>query len=238
VLVTNNSNISKTYNLELFTAPFQSNLNINLFTLKSGESKNIALMVYPLNDSLDMRYNVSLELSLLNKNEFTNFIIFQHHNKVCDISVDYNIDYNKTSDLYLLNFSINNKSQNNQNIILNNIYDINIPVYFTKNVLDINADSNIDVNYLIGTNNSTINLEYICNNMQFIKEINVPKKEIDSKPRLSGYLSLSFINFSSISFSNLINSIVFQIILVFLLVILILMFSTRYLKLINKKNNK
>jgi len=231
ITIINNSNYQEIYNLKLHTNPFVGSLSKSNIVVPAGALKDINLTINPISNSLDLRYNVSLELiNQSNKSEFTNFVIVQHKNKVCNLDVNYTIDYNKSSDLYRLNIFIINKSTKKESIFLNSLFDANSESIIKK-ALDVNSDSNILENYLIDTNRPTINLKYMCNNMEFIKEIKVPEKPVIKKqPKFSGYLI-----FSSISLQKLINSIIFQIILVAILIVLVLLFATRYLKLINEK---
>jgi len=148
LIITNLSSQSETYNLEVFSTPFTSEINPSSFELDAGAFKKITLTINPKDTNLTEQYIVNIKINVNNQDIYYDFLIIQ-----------------KKSSL---------ESQ-----------DENKSAFLPSNV----------------------------------------------KNGLSNFTAY----FSFANLERILNSIVFQLILVLILVSLVLSFSTRYLKIVNKR---
>ncbi|MDD4050026.1 MAG: hypothetical protein PHX47_03395 [Candidatus ainarchaeum sp.] len=208
------------FDIKLNTSPFTSDLSVEKVLLLPNEYKTITYKLYPLNNSLSQTYTASIETSFAGNRFVEYFTINQVFNKDCqDLSLDLSYD-NLEDGSINLKMLFRNSSSENKSIKITDITGVNL-----TEEKEINVSNNSEYLYstIYSEYENKINVIYTCNNLIFNKEINILENNL-----LSGYFSLKFIG-------DFLDSIYFKILLVVFLVVLVLSFSTRYIRHINKK---
>jgi hypothetical protein len=221
VVIYNFFNDTVEFTINLYTSPFKSEVLEKNFVLSANESKTIKYIIHPLQDSLKEVYSASIEVVSNNNTFIEYFSITQEFNKKCD--VDVNITHTHLEDdNYLLNINFYNSTNEEKFVVLSKVSEIKD---FKEKVISIDSNSKYDYTINFNTKNKDIDIEYICNNLLITEKIEL-QKDLNFK-KITGFLSLKDIG-------DFINSIYFKIILVILLVLVVISFSTRYIKYINK----
>ncbi len=222
VVIYNFFNTTAQFNLKLYTTPFNSEISENNFYLSPNESKIVTYKIYPIDNSQAAVYSSNLEVSANNNIFRESFIIDQAFNKKCNVSVDVLSKYIETNS-YNIKLIFTNEENDIKTVILKNMSGA---VDFNESNFEIAGNSNYEFETFINTEDSNVSFDYACNNVIKTKISDLEKKS--SFLGITGYISLQGIN-------NFIESIYFKILLVVLLVVLVLSFSTRYLRHVNKK---
>ena len=223
VVIYNFFSTTAQFNLKLYTAPFNSEISVNNFYLSSNESKVVAYTIYPLDDSEGVVYSANLEVTSNNVTYKEPFTIEQAFNKKCSVLVDVLAEYQE-EDNYNVKFIFTNPETNAQEVILKNISGTSD---FNESTFEISGNSNYEYELIVNTLDNNVSYSYACNNVINNKTIPLEKK-IDYLGIATGYITFA-------NLDNFLESVYFKILLVVLLVVLVLSFSTRYLRHINRK---
>lgn len=221
VVIYNFFNDTVEFTVNLYTSPFKSEVLENNFNLSANESKTIKYVIYPVKNSLKEVYSASIEVVTKNNTFVEYFTITQEFNKKCDVDVDINHTHIEDNN-YLLNITFYNNTQEEKFVVLNKITEIKD---FSQRVISIDNNSKYEYTVSFNTNNKDIDIEYICNNLLITEKIEL-KKDVDFK-QITGFLFFEDI-------AKVLDSIYFKIFLVILLVLVVISFSTRYIRYINK----
>lgn len=229
--VYNGTNISKQFNLTSHTTPFVSSFSENQFRLNPNESKRISVIFNPLENNLEAVYNSSIEVKSQDYYNKVNFIIIQKTNRTCGIDLQYFAEYIQDSSNYKIDLIFKNNSTIDQTIEIIDFKDVNL----TEELNDVNIsrETEVSITRFFETDKREVILEYRCNGILGRREIELPKKTTPKDPT-TGFTGL-FTFVGNITLGNFINSVVFQIILVVVLIILVLSFSTKYIKYIYRR---
>lgn len=192
IKITNPTDSSQLYTFKLHTYPFISSINPPSIWLSPREYAYLSLKIKPLNNSLTLTQMASLEVII---NEETSYFapltIIQNQNVECPLDLTYNISYDINKDIYNLILQINNNSNLNIDLILN---DLNGVSGFTSKTLNINSKTQTKEYFDINVQeNSELVLNYVCNHLEKNIEIIVPEKpeqETESISVLSGFVGL------------------------------------------------
>jgi len=234
--IKNTSDVSNLYNFKLYTSPFSSRIDTQAIRLDVGETKQVKLTIYPIDNTTDQEYTSTIEISENQIIHFYSIKIIQLTNKTCPIEVNYTNDYLVDSNRYHLDLSLVNNGALFQTINLNAFQDLNAD-QFKEMSIGLYPKETKHVNYYIDTNKSSLKITYVCNNIFQTKNINFPEKPIINEGNkgkgISGYLT--FTNFKS-NIQTLFKSLTFQIILIVIIILLAIMFASRYIRLIHLHN--
>ena len=234
--IKNTSNASNLYNFKLYTSPFTSRIDPQAIRLDIGEEKQVKLTIYPIENTTNQEYTSTLEISENQIIHFYSINIVQLTNKICEVEVNYTIDYLVDSNRYHLNLSLTNNANTYQTINLNKFEDLNSDQFNEINV-GLFSNETKHVNYYIDTNKSSLEISYVCNSIFQTKKVDFPSKPVindDSETNgLSGFFT--FTNFN-VNMKNIINSLTFQIILIIIIILLAITFASRYIRLIHLHN--
>ncbi|MCK9292700.1 MAG: hypothetical protein WCY27_01540 [archaeon] len=233
ITITNLSSQLKNYNLEIYSAPFTSQLTPSSFQLEAGQSRKVSLEVFPLENTLYQRYIAKIKVNTDNQETYYEFLIIQNDNFSCDTTIQSDISYDSNLDNYSLSLVLLNKSNNIQSISLESLKNSNLDDVdgFKETEVSLEKDEEKIINFNLNLEEKDdLILKYKCNDMLFTKNIDFQYKE-EFKEDISNLTSY----FSFVNLKVIINSISFQLILVLILVGLVLSFSTRYIKLLYKK---
>lgn len=226
----NSTSTPKQITLKANTSPFSATFSENQFVLKPGESKRISVTINQLADSLDVAYNSSIEITSADYYKKLPFTITQRSNRACQIVLRYTINYLPATDNYKLELFFKNDSKTDKTIEIIGLKDINLSSGI--GVIDIPKESEVSTVRIFSTDDKTAFLEYRCNGVYGKMEMNLPDKENPEEIASSTGL-FSFI--TNINFLGILDSLVFQVILIVILMLLVLSFSARYIKYVYKK---
>lgn len=206
------------FNLKLNTSPFNSDISQDRVFIPANEYKTIKYTIYPLNDSKGEVYSGSLETIFQNNRFIEYFTIEQAFNKKCDISVDISSNY-LSNENYSVKILFKNTNSQDRKIIVQEIDGIlqeEKEIFVLKN-------SEYSYEKIISSKQKNIDVKYLCNDVILTSQVSLEKPI-----RMSGYFSLNWAN-------NFLESIYFKILLIVILILLVLSFSTRYLRYINRR---
>jgi len=144
ITITNLSSQLRNYNLEIYSVPFTSEISPSNFQLNSGESKNISLTVYPIENTLYERYVAKIMVNTNNQETYYEFLIIQNDNVSCDVAIESNISYDTNLDRYFLSLNLLNKSNNAQNIYLESLTNSNLEPVDGFKQMEINLEESED----------------------------------------------------------------------------------------------
>ena len=210
------------FDLKLNSSPFVSQISSERVFLLPNEYKTVTYKIYPLNDSLDSTYTASFESVFAGNRSVKYFTINQAFNKECkDLSLDLSYVFLEDGSINL-KLLFKNSSQLTKSA---KIMDVSGLSFDLQKEIVIAGNSDYLYDIILSDSLETVNVKYSCNNLVFNKEIN-----IEQNNPLTGYFSLKFLD-------GFLNSVYFTILLIIFLVVLVLSFSTRYLKHTNKKWN-
>ena len=234
--IKNTSDASNLYNFKLYTSPFASRIDIPSLRLNVGETRQVKLTVYPIENTANQEYTSTLEISENQLIHFYSIKIVQLTNKICSIEVNDTVDYLTDSNRYHLDLKLTNNSDTFQTINLNKFQDLNAD-QFTEMSVGLYPKEVKHINYYIDTNKSSLEISYVCNNLFQTKRINFPEKPIINENNngtgISGYFT--FTNFKT-NISSFLKSMTFQIILIIIIILLAITFASRYIRLIHLHN--
>ncbi|MEI8363942.1 MAG: hypothetical protein WCF78_00595 [archaeon] len=234
--IKNTSDASNLYNFKLYTSPFASRIDIQSLRLNIGETRQVKLTIYPLENTANQEYTSTLEVSENQLIHFYSIKIVQLTNKICSIEVDDTVDYLVDSNRYHLDLKLTNNSDAFQTINLNKFQDLNAD-QFTEMSVGLYPKEEKHINYYIDTNKSSLEISYVCNNLFQKKNIDFPNKPIINENNngtgISGYFT--FTNFKT-NISAFLKSITLQIILIIIIILLAITFASRYIRLIHLHN--
>ena len=233
----NTTSTTNLYTLQLYTSPFQSQINPSSIRLSPGEVKQVNFTVYPLENSTSQEYTSTISVLSNSETYFYTFTIVQQTNKVCPVNVNYKVDYISDSNKYHIDLNIENPTTKYQTITIKEIKPINTAIE-TMDVA-LYPNENKHSNFYFDTNSNKVTLSYICNSNYEELNITLPSKPVTPKPdttdgnkinlNLAGY-------FTYASFSRVFESLTFQVILILIIILLVLSFTSRYIKLLHLTN--
>ncbi len=226
----NTTSTTNTYSLKSYTAPYPSEFLEERITISPNSTKKITLKITQLSNQLQSTYNSSIEISSATYYNKINFEIIQKANRVCPIDLQSTVIYVKESDNYKLELTFKNSTNRDQDIDIIALKDINLEYPLGKLTAPKNSESSIV--RVFKTKLKETKLEYRCNSVYGTVDIELPKKE---KPQEEKSIFTGLFSFGAINLVTVFNDIVFQIILIFILIILVLSFTTRYIKYVFKK---
>ncbi|MFA5745513.1 MAG: hypothetical protein WCX82_01540 [archaeon] len=222
----------QTYTLKSYTAPYPSYFSETTIRLQPNTSKLVPLTITPLENQLESTYSSSIEVTSIDYYNKITFTILQKTNRVCQVDLQYFISYVKESDNYKLELIFKNNSNINQNIDVLDLRDINLEVPIGK-ISTIKATESSLVR-LFKTDINQTKLDYRCNGIYSNITIDLPKKDV-IKPNEPFSVFTGLFSLGNIDVLTTLDSTVFQIILIFILIILVLSFSTRYIRYVYRK---
>lgn len=220
IILYNYFNEGLEFTLNIFTGPFKSSVFQEKIFLSPNQSKTVSYKIYPLEDSFDVTYTANFMVSTLHYNFKEDFKIYQNFNRTCNILLEVESSFLEEN-RYNLNLIFKNTEENDQLVTIKENKDVNLSF---KEILVL-KDSVYSYSTVIESNDDEIFVEYACNSVLNKKEVSLEKE--NSIRRITGYVVLN----------NFFESLFFKILLVVLLIILVLSFSTRYLRYVNKKQN-
>ncbi len=220
VILYNFLNEAIEFNIKLNTTPFKSELSEENVLFLPNQTKRIKYIIYPLDNSEETEYTGSIEVSFANNNYTEYFTINQEFNKMCDVSLEVDYSFLENNEVKF-NMRFINPTENDQNILLR---DINGVFDFSKKEISVLNNSDYLLESIVSLEKNKLTIEYVCNNILIYEQIDVKR---ESNP-ISGFITFKDID-------NFLESIYFKILLIVLLIVLVLSFSTRYLRHINKK---
>jgi len=231
--IKNTSDSSNLYTFKLYTSPFSSRVDIQSIRINERETKQIKFTIYPIENTTSQEYTSTLEISENQLIHFYSFKIVQLINKTCEVDLNYAVNYLIDSNRFHLDLNLTNKSNTYNTLTLNRFEDLNSD-QFNEMSVGLYPYESKTVNYYFDTNKPNLTISYVCNGLFLTKEIDFPEKPINNNlPNnglgLSGY-------FTYTNFKEIINSLLFQIILVIVIILLTLSFASRYIRLIHLHN--
>lgn len=225
LVIHNLSNKTEKITLASNTSPFQTTFSQEQFDLLPNETKKITVSFSPLTERLDSVYSASIEVKSINYYIKEIFTITQKSNRTCMIDLDYSVKYNTNADNYRLELFFKNNDKIEKEIEIIGLKDISLDEEIGK--VTVPSKQKTSTVRFFDTQEKMVVLEYRCNGMFGKKEISLPEKKepVDVNSKISGM----FIFVTSF------DSLFFQIVLVIILIILVLSFSTRYIKYVYKR---
>lgn len=225
----------QTYSLVSYTSPYESYFSEDKITLNPNESKEITFVISPLENVLDSTYKASIELMYLQNSKKIDFEIIQKANRICPIDLQHTIVYVKETDNYRLDLTFKNSSNKDQEINIIGIKDVNLdsPI----GVVVVTSDVETKMVRVFKTDLKETKIEYRCNGVYGFVDLELPKKEEpeQNKKQVTSVVT-GLVSFAkNIDIKSILNSTIFQIILVGILIIVILSFSTKYIKYVYRK---
>ena len=229
--IVNTTNFTQEYEFNAYTSPFLSEINPSSVVLQPNASQTIKFTINPIYNSLKSIYFSSFEISTDSSKKIYSFRIVQNDNRVCNIDLDYNLSYDSNSDLYNLDIILDNNYPQTSQIRLKSLKD---STNFQENTYDV--DNSLVLNYKIKSDKEKTDLIYVCNNKEYLEEINLikkekPKESLEVVKYLSGYFSFS-------KFKNIFSSLGFKIFLIIILIFLVISFTAKYVRYIYFKKHK
>jgi len=221
----------QTYTLKSYTAPYPSYFSETTVRLQPNTSKLVPLTITPLENQLESTYSSNLEVLSGDYYKKINFNILQKTNRTCPVDLQYFISYVKESENYKLELIFKNNSNRDQDIDILDLRDINLEVPIGK--ISTTKASESSLVRLFKTDVNQTRLDYRCNGIYNYVAIDLPKKE--EKPHEPASVFTGLFSLTGIQLGNILDSTLFQIILVFILIILVLSFSTKYIKYVYRK---
>jgi hypothetical protein len=220
VILYNFLNEATEFNIKLNTTPFKSELSKEKVLFLPNQTKRIKYTIYPLDNSEEVEYTGSIEVSFANNNYTEYFTINQEFNKKCDVSLEVNYSFLENNELKL-NMLFINPTEDDQNIV---VRDVNGVIDFSQKEITVLNNSDFLLESIVSLEKNELTIEYVCNNILNYEQIEI-KRDINF---LSGFITFK-------NLDNFLESVYFKILLIVLLIVLVLSFSTRYLRHINKK---
>jgi len=230
----NPNNVTQTYTLKAHTSPYPSVFLEETIVLNANESRKIPLKITPLSNVLGSTYNSSIEIKSTNYNRKIDFQIIQKTNRKCLVDLQYFLLYVKETDNYKLELIFKNSSNRDENLEIIGLQNIYLDSQIGEITIPKNSESSLV--RVFKTDLKETAMEYRCNGLYDTLAMDLPKKEKLVKPQeaksvFTGLLGLV----NGFNLETIFNSTIFQIILIFILIVLVLSFSTKYIKYIYKK---
>jgi hypothetical protein len=237
VYIYNPNTTEQNYFLKSYTSPYVSEFSESTISVSSKTSKKVSLKINPLENVLESVYSASIEIQNSEHTKKSEFEIIQKANRKCPVDLQYLIIYVKESDNYKLELIFKNSTDKDKTINITNLKDINLAAPLGEVIAPKNSESSMV--RVFKTDIKETKLEYTCNGIYGFVDIELPKKVKTSDKVKSAFTGLvgfvKGITLPSINLIAILDSIIFQIILLIILIILVLSFSTKYIKFLYKK---
>lgn len=237
ILYVYNPNLTEqTYSLVSYTSPYESYFSEDKITLNPNSSKEITVVISPQENVLESTYKASIEVMYFQNSKKVDFDIIQKANRSCPIDLKHEIVYVKESDNYRLDLIFNNSSGKDQEINITDIKNINLE--YPIGVVVVPSDLETRMVRVFKTDLKETKIEYSCNGIYGFVNLELPEKKIELEKKETPVNSVitGLVSFTkSINIKTILNSTVFQIILVLILIMAILSFSTKYIKYVYRK---
>ncbi len=229
--ITNTSSQTRWVNIKTHMSPFTTHVDNPYFSLEPNLSKTIKIEIIPLKKTLNLVYKTTIEISSEDYIKNLPITIFQQKNIECFVEIK-EIVLRYKEDKYVLDLELYNNKETTESTIIKEIRDVNNNII--KNIdqeLQISGKNNLWLSYdFVVDENKTVDKVYLvygCDEYQLNhKEITLIIDEEPKQPLPKTNVGL-FVLSSAKSFYN---SVIFQILLVIILIILVLSFTTRYIQ--------
>jgi len=238
LIITNLEDSTNLYEFKLYSSPFSGTINPSSIRIDARQTKQVELIIYPIENSTNQEYISTISVLVNSQIHFYTFIIVQQTNKICPIDINYKTDYLIDSNRFHLDINLTNNTTKYQTLIIKEIKPINTTIQEMS--VNLYALENKHSTFYFDTNETEVKLIYVCNSNFEELSINLPTKPIiiNLEPKenqiwnnISGYFTIS-------KFKEISNSLAFQVILIIIIVLLVLSFTSRYIKLLQLTSYK
>jgi len=236
--ITNLTDETNLYEFKVYSSPFNGVVNPSSIRLGPREAKQFNLIIYPLENSTNQEYISTISVLVNSEIYFNKFTIVQQTNKVCSLDINYTIDYLIDANRFHLDLYIINPTTKFQAIEIKEISPISTKI--EEMSVSVYPNENKHSTFYFDTNEREVILSYICNSN--FEEINI---DLPSRPEVidlnstenkiwnsvSGYFTISNVK-------KVFGSLIFQVILIIIIILLVLSFTSRYIKLLHLTSYK
>ncbi len=236
--ISNLTDETNLYEFKVYSSPFNGVVNPSSIRLGPREVKQLSLIIYPLENSTNQEYISTISVLVNSEIYFNKFTIVQQTNKVCSLDINYTIDYLIDSNRFHLDLNVTNKTTKYQTIEIKEISPINTKI--EEMSVSVYPNENKHSTFYFDTNESKVIVSYVCNSNFEEINIDLPSRPevIDLNPKenkiwnsVSGYFTIS-------NFKKIFESLTFQVILIIIIILLVLSFTSRYIKLLHLTSYK
>ncbi len=236
--IINNSSTLRYFDITAYTAPFISYIENPYFSLQPNASKTTTITIKPLEKSLANVYRTTIEITSENYKRNLSLTIVQEKNIDCSIVIEeHYVNYDRTEENFILDIKINNNKDREENLFIKEIVDTNNNILKTiEQEHTLSAEDNLWLSYIFNLDeNKTqdyVYLVYGCYDFSLTsKEIHA-QKITEEEPK-EEQITFGMVILGSVE--NIFDSLIFQIFLVIVLILLILSFTTKYIKFVYNK---
>lgn len=230
VTLRNNDASARWYNLKAYMSPFETYIEDPYIYLEPNTSKTTNVVIQPLEKTLTSVYQTIIEISSEDYFRKIPVKIIQESNLECLIDLEHYLNYDRLEEEYTLDLKITNNKNLKQEVYIEKLVDVN-----SNLILEISQKHSIakkealwlGYRFVVDTNKTDfLYVSYGCKDFPLRSQeirLNILKEEPKQQTTNFGMVVLG-------SVKDIYNSVVFQIFLVVVLILLVLSFSTRYIK--------